>query len=789
MINIVKFIFNNIILLWDNLGATLGVTVFFGIISGFLLSFFLQNTSSHNDSLSYFNFEPLTDYKFVRKEEKKDLLHAKAPSIEPKKNDATNKSDAKQSFQATNQKINTCDLSLKKTLLKLIDTSIDDPDWDKVSKGNPNEVMFCLESIYKDHFSSKRVLEKTIAFLATQDLSSKQLSSKSAGLQPSLNPWLVAFSKSFFAPDILSTIDGIYRQLQLNINEIDRPNTQKTPDGRLMPRKKNIDAQGNLVSYGRIDATITTAQNKEELQKTKDRYLLMFYQMAEHFYWQSALVNSYEFYAKAMLLDFENWKNYEKGHLSFFLDSATFMVLSAHKTEQVMNLYSNVLLDEVALQKRILQQVEHLTEIYSKAKIEFSNNAAISQGLADLLHTLIEDSSIDDILPPEEKKRFLALIGNAAISKRQYQEAIGVYAASGQTKELISLGKMLSESVYYSRQNVITINRDIEFAIDAFREAGDIPSMMELLERCETAYNEISKNQELPQNFVYLVTYINQLSNATGRNINLKNIEKFTNTNNTNLENSRNSSDKKTSNNTTLQTQSLEQIKNLIKQILDKIKNSPAGSDILIYKVKLAPLLEQAIFYDDINTAIEATSIFGDKSTEFILEIGRTLVAKKEYLFAFKLFKAIDRNQSHQSLFQLASHIISQGLEYDNIFNKNIEIAVDALLIVEANEEISFILQELVELNSKFLRIDSSLKKEGKPSVDRNQKELESCINKIKQIYDIEGQGKSKTIMDKPSTTNKQFTNIENNKDKVDDTQDNNDSKNNKWKRPDFNLE
>lgn len=318
MISIVKFIFNNIILLWDNLGATLGVTVFFGIISGFLLSFFLQNTSSHNDSLSYFNFEPLTDYKFVRKEEKKDLLHAKAPSIEPKKNDATNKSDAKQSFQATNQKINTCDLSLKKTLLKLIDTSIDDPDWDKVSKGNPNEVMFCLESIYKDHFSSKRVLEKTIAFLATQDLSSKQLSSKSAGLQPSLNPWLVAFSKSFFAPDILSTIDGIYRQLQLNINEIDRPNTQKTPDGRLMPRKKNIDAQGNLVSYGRIDATITTAQNKEELQKTKDRYLLMFYQMAEHFYWQSALVNSYEFYAKAMLLDFENWKNYEKGHLSFF---------------------------------------------------------------------------------------------------------------------------------------------------------------------------------------------------------------------------------------------------------------------------------------------------------------------------------------------------------------------------------------------------------------------------------------------------------------------------------------
>ncbi|MFM7204921.1 MAG: hypothetical protein ACKO6N_29460 [Myxococcota bacterium] len=612
---------------------------------------------------------------------------------------------------------------LRAELDALLDRPADAPELATLLLHDPTEVMVVTKTIAAEDGNSKRVLRLLVNVLAAQELPPLPAPK---GQAPRPNPWLSSLTGAFFTPDIVEAAELIHRDLQASLQRIQKPEKATTPDGRPMPRKRDLDATGNAVPRGRTDARVSLATTTTELKPLVARYPDFVIRLGDHHMLSNSPVNAYEAYSRGMLMDFDAWRKFEKTSYESFLESATFMVLSAHKTERVLSLYSQMPLKETDLQKRILEQIERRTQIYARARVELSNNAAISQALVDLLQTLIEDPSIDEVMNAKDKRRFLILIGDAAVAKRQYVEAVGVYTSLGDRQRLSDVGKQLSARIYYERETGPLINRDIELAIEALREANDVTAMKELLTRCRQTEALFAQQAKKPTGYQFLSEYIRRLEDAVDSdNRTVRTLE---------------SGKPKTRTEEKLETAdiSVERLPGLIRSLRQKVDTAVPGQDLAAEKAQLMVLGEQAARAGQIALALEAFQPQGPDGRKRLVELGRTLASENKHEAAFEAFK-LGGKEAHPELIQLAQKITAQGVASRGVFNAEIPIAVEAYLLTDSSDRLEVLLNEMLKLRVQFNNMDIQSEQLGRPTTPRNRELLESSIARIAEEYDLVG--------------------------------------------------
>ncbi len=613
-------------------------------------------------------------------------------------------------------------------LEQLLDRPADSPDLEWLSAYSPGVLMEAAAQVAQAQGNPKRVLRVLVDFLSGQDLTPSyppRRLGRRPPPPPEPNAWLVALTDNFFTPDILEAAQERYRELTSGIERFRNPARALTPDGRPMPRKRDLDESGNPIVRGRLDHSVSlagTEQGWEELARRYPRFML---ELGEHHYIGNSAVNAYECMARAMLLDFDVWREHDDRLYEMFLDSATFMVLSAHKTDQVMALYDQVPLRLADLQRRIVDQIERRTEIYTRARAEFSNNAAISQALVDLLNTLIEDPSIDDLVPADEKRRFLDMIGEAAIARRRYQEAVGVYASLGDTKRLVDIGRLLSANIYYVNQGVVTISRDIDTAIDAFREAGDTESLSELLARCEAVRDQFA-GAEKPANYPYLEQYIRAITDFVAPTDYARSLG-FDDLTLDAIGGGSGGADL-----------TADRLPDLITQYLQKMETAVPGQDLTSTRKTLRVLGDRALELGEFTWAVKALEASGTMTVGKRLELGRRLVEAAHYQEAFDIYTAIGE-QADSDLVALGQTIVSRGLAPRGILNPDVELAVDAYLVTDESARLEALLNDLLKLRVRFATLEMDALNAGKAPIDRNAEVIERCLRKISEVYDLVG--------------------------------------------------
>lgn len=615
-------------------------------------------------------------------------------------------------------------------LESLLDRQVDAPELEQLADYPPDEVMAAAQVLANRHGNPKQVLGTLVDFLAARDLSptypSRRRNRKTQQAAVP-NEWLAALTAQFFTPDILQATETTYLALNDSLQRARNPSQQLTPDDRPMPRKRDLDPTGKVVLRGRLDPSLSLVTSEVEWEGLARRYPRFMLSLGEHHYVRGSLVNTYECLARCMILDFSAWQDLATAHsYEMYLEAASFMVLSAHKTDQVTALYDRVPLDMSDLQRRIIEQIQRRTEIYTKARVELSNNAAISQALVDLLNTLIEDPSIDELLPEVEKRRFLTMIGEAAIARRRYQEAIGVYASLGDTKRLTEIGQMLSANVYYENQNVVTISRDIDTAIDAFREAGDTESLRNLLQRCKDTRAQFASMSEKPANFQYLDRYIQHIEDfvapdGQARSLGLEDLSAL--------------GDASDGNQAEL---TKERLPDLIAQYVREVETSVPGQDLTRTREILKVLGERAIELEMFDMGTKALEVSGLASVEHLLDLGRKMVDAGLYRGAYELYASVGE-LAYPELAQLGQTIISRGLAPRGILNPDVEIAVDAYLKADEGARLEALLNDLLKLRVQFASMDMEAMSVGRPPIDRNQEIIERCLEKIGEVYDLVG--------------------------------------------------
>ncbi len=641
----------------------------------------------------------------------------------------------------------------RQALRDALEMSIDDPRLRRLTEYPPDDLLKAAFDISVEMGTPRPILFPLLAALSSLDLElqsdegQEEADSKRSFFErwrrralksrpekhALVSPWLDALTRYFHTPDIVEVARLSYRSIESDSSEGQGDIIDDQGRRWPAPRKLLIDEEGRVrhpelgAAGGLVLSRRHGDRERAELRAPYPRFL---FSLGRYHAMKGELTNAYLCYANGIELDYEAWKAVEPVHGESFLQAAAFMVLSAHRTEEVTELFAQYPLDRAGLQRRIVDQIKRRTEIYTRARGEAVNNAAISQALADLLNTLIEDPSIQNLISEEERLHFLKLIGEAASSHRQYQEAIGVYAAMQDRDALIGLGRKLSARIYYVRGDTILINRDVEAAIDAFREAGAASEMRALLRRCLRARDELDARSEEVENRSFLALYIRRLEEAVGGG-----------EDGASLGIARKGGDSDAREDASVETEaplSDERLEELIDVHRDRVERALPGQDVSEDRRMLARLADEAAARGNGELAIRALEPLGGQASQELLALGRKMIALDRYAVAYAALTragAIAR----ADLISLGDRIVAGGLAPRGVFAPEVEYAVRAWLDAGADERLESLLNDLIKLRIDLHVLDGGGPFPVPPPKSRHRDVLERCIDLIADAYDLQG--------------------------------------------------
>lgn len=558
---------------------------------------------------------------------------------------------------------------------------------------------------------------------------------------------LAALDRVFFPPDLLGATDRIVEELdeeRVNIHE--RASLYEKTGGLPLPRKKQMDSSTGELSpydYERLAAERRTlVANEEQLAQLRARYPVLMAEMGHYYGRHSNLTLAYECFSRAIRMDWEMWKANQDRYRETYLAAASFMVLSAHRSDDVLALYAVAPLDPEPLQRRVVEQIEARTNIYARAADEYTNHASVNQALRDLLYTLIEDEGAIEFLPPKDRERFLREIGDTSMAKRHYQEAIGVYATLDDRKKLISLGKKLSKHIYTSRRGQAYINRDLAWAVDAFREAAADKEMESLLEKIQEAQVEIKEGQLTPDDPVLLDTFARKLD-AYLYGAEAEKVEVLSGARPEDVLSAPTPAP-------TASEVPEADLPGLIQDYVGQLRAAVPGQDMAYLQSRLSPLADQAEASGKLDLAVSAWSVLGPEGWARMEILAVDLIAKRRYEDAYRYLELF-RPTSDEVLAEMSAAIIQEGIAPRGVFNPAVVTAVTILVELDAVDAVEQALNEMYKLRVQFAQLQNQAEISGRAIANRNLSQLEEAIRIIETAYDIVGSGPAVPPPDAPA--------------------------------------
>jgi len=287
---------------------------------------------------------------------------------------------------------------------------------------------------------------------------------------------------------------------------------QLSPVMTFAPRKRNIDPDmPRLLSRQAID------EEWIEIRAMERAYTRLLGLLGDQAHRQQRHTAAFRAYAAAIVLDPEHWNANAPDREAYCREASTFMIISAHRSEDVLTLYRQVSLDRRALNRQLIAEMERWLNVYLNAPGQLADYSGIQKALGDILYVLIEDPAAIAMLPEQERRRLLGRLAKAALDRGHYAEAIGAYARLGDDDMLKRIGGKLSRKVVVETSSTLLVQREVSLAIDALAEAGDTEGLLRLQQACAKAEIRVSRGDKPVVNREALALFMKQLAAHIGQ--------------------------------------------------------------------------------------------------------------------------------------------------------------------------------------------------------------------------------------------------------------------------------
>lgn len=275
--------------------------------------------------------------------------------------------------------------------------------------------------------------------------------------------------------EALSQVQQLKRHLQA-LSEA------RSPQAKVLPRKRSLNPDGSL-----RPAQEDPAQARAQLEQQLQVWIQLLYLLADEGAQRQQLSTVFEATAGVLRVTPAHYLGWTSRQQALFLDASAFMLTTARRSDEVLELYEQVGIPLEPLAKKTQGQLERWLNLYQQAPEQVTQVGGTRQTLTDMLSLLAEDAALARLMPERERIRLLQRLAEVALARQQYGEAIGALSRLQDKKRLKSVGQQLSKQVLVETESALVVQREVALAIEALLEAEDRAGLQTLHERCEAA--------------------------------------------------------------------------------------------------------------------------------------------------------------------------------------------------------------------------------------------------------------------------------------------------------------
>lgn len=256
----------------------------------------------------------------------------------------------------------------------------------------------------------------------------------------------------------------------------------RSPQAKVLPRKRSLNPDGSL-----RPAQEDPAQARAQLEQQLQVWFQLLYLLADEGAQRHQLSTVFQATAGVLRVAPGHYPGWTSRQQALFLDASAFMLTTARRSDEVLELYEQVGIPLEPLAEKTQGQLERWLNLYQQAPDQVTHVGGTRQTLTDMLSLLAEDAALARLMPERERIRLLQRLADVALARQQYGEAIGALSRLQDKKRLKSVGQQLSKQVLVETESALVVQREVALAIEALLEAEDRAGLQTLYERCEAA--------------------------------------------------------------------------------------------------------------------------------------------------------------------------------------------------------------------------------------------------------------------------------------------------------------